>query len=643
MKKLIAVFLCIVMVVSYSCFGVFAAGDDFEASAEDVFNYISLAVSPSVSSTSAYSEVSVDLSIDCNPGFSVMILNLDYGSENIALKSVECKVNGVSAEFSNQSGASTLAFYHLDSDCTEVGTLATLTLSIGAFSGDAQIVVSAEEGNICNNDAQPIDAEFISGVIHVSCNHTYIYEGRTEPSCSKEGEIRYICTICNAVKTTPIDKTAHVARGGEETVEEADCDTEGVMAQVCLYCSQPIEGTIRKTPALGHDYEGKEFIVTKEPTCTEDGSHYRNCNTCGYKYVEAIKALGHDNGSWRTTYPADCVNVGVASRYCDRCDFVLETKETPLGEHFMDWAVTKEPTCSEVGLKEYLCVVCGEEKSGSETIPALGHTAADEIIVREPTCSENGLAETRCEDCNHLISSREIEKTPHIKNSLTVITAPTSENEGAGEYRCKVCDEVVESVIIPVTNGVIYTETIPTLASKATTVKVFIKNNPGFSVGVVRIKYDVASLIFDGITTDNINADITVGTPAAGEIAVLISLPNALYTEDGLIFSLNFTLTRNASDCGLELFYDAQNDFSAENGDRVFFNMESGEIPILTFVRGDVDGDGNINTSDLAALKLYLAGASETVSEGADVDKSGVINTGDLASLKLHLAGVPQF
>lgn len=641
MKKITAILLCIIMLVACFPTGVFAATDDSQVSVEDIIDD-TVRVSLSSGSASAHNEVTLDLSLDSNPGFAVMILNLSYGSENISLKSVECNADGVSVEFSNESGASTLAFYHLGSDCTATGTLATLTFSIGAYSGDATVTVSAEEGDICNSNAEVVETQFTSGVISVACDHTYVYKGRTEPSCSKEGEIRYVCTICGNAIVTLIDKTAHLFSEEKQVITEPDCDTEGLEAPVCEYCFTIDEDNKDIVPALGHKYYG-DPIITKNPTCTEDGSQYQDCYVCNHREVTPITALGHDEGTWRTTYPADCVNSGLASLYCNRCDSVLETREKTVGQHLMAWAVTKKPTCSEEGLEEYLCLVCGGESSDSRTIAALEHTPGEEIVVKEPTCSQAGLAETHCKDCDFLMDSREIEKTEHIKNTLTVITAPTSTSEGAGGYRCKNCGETVETVTIPVTNGVIYIETTPTLAGKSTEVKVYVKENPGFSVGIVTVKYDVTSLIYDGVTADGITADITDGIPAAGEIAILVSLENAQYTENGLLFTLNFTITENAENGTLELSYDPQNDFSAENGDRVFFNMESGEIEILEFVQGDCDGDGLVNTSDLAALKLYLAGATETIETGADIDKNGKIDTGDLAGLKLHLAGVPQF
>ncbi|MBR2043489.1 MAG: hypothetical protein IJ946_04035 [Clostridia bacterium] len=54
---------------------------------------------------------------------------------------------------------------------------------------------------------------------------------------------------------------------------------------------------------------------------------------------------------------------------------------------------------------------------------------------------------------------------------------------------------------------------------------------------------------------------------------------------------------------------------------------------------GDANGDTIINTTDLATLKLYLAGISNSYIF-ADIDRNGELDTSDLASLKLKLAGI---
>lgn len=58
---------------------------------------------------------------------------------------------------------------------------------------------------------------------------------------------------------------------------------------------------------------------------------------------------------------------------------------------------------------------------------------------------------------------------------------------------------------------------------------------------------------------------------------------------------------------------------------------------------GDVNADGKVDTTDLATLKLFLAGATEESEINkieADLNFDGKVNTSDLASLKLKLAGL---
>jgi hypothetical protein len=61
---------------------------------------------------------------------------------------------------------------------------------------------------------------------------------------------------------------------------------------------------------------------------------------------------------------------------------------------------------------------------------------------------------------------------------------------------------------------------------------------------------------------------------------------------------------------------------------------------IVSAVLGDVNGDGKVDTVDLAALKLYLAGMGTLNEKNADLNADGKVDTVDLASLKLSLAGM---
>ena len=86
---------------------------------------------------------------------------------------------------------------------------------------------------------------------------------------------------------------------------------------------------ITVTDGTTHEHSLGEWIVTKEPTCTEGGYWECYC-ACGYIEVGIVPALGHDfvNG--------DCI----------RCDATLESKfeDVPAGAFYFDpveWAVGK--------------------------------------------------------------------------------------------------------------------------------------------------------------------------------------------------------------------------------------------------------------------------------------------------------------
>ena len=84
--------------------------------------------------------------------------------------------------------------------------------------------------------------------------------------------------------------------------------------------------------AAAHEHSFGEWTVTREATCTEDGSRERVCE-CGEKETEVIAALGHDfvNGE------------------CSRCDAEMDAafEDVPVGSFYFDpvqWAVDEEIT-----------------------------------------------------------------------------------------------------------------------------------------------------------------------------------------------------------------------------------------------------------------------------------------------------------
>lgn len=62
------------------------------------------------------------------------------------------------------------------------------------------------------------------------------------------------------------------------------------------------------------------------------------------------------------------------------------------------------------------------------------------------------------------------------------------------------------------------------------------------------------------------------------------------------------------------------------------------EIPMLSNIKGDINGSGAVDTKDLTRLMKYIAG-SDVVAYGPDLTGNGIVDTKDLSRLMKFLAG----
>ena len=64
------------------------------------------------------------------------------------------------------------------------------------------------------------------------------------------------------------------------------------------------------------------------------------------------------------------------------------------------------------------------------------------------------------------------------------------------------------------------------------------------------------------------------------------------------------------------------------------------EIPVLDYLRGDINGDGAVDTKDLTRYQKYLAdGSTPVVEKALDVNGDGGPGVDDLVRLLKYLAG----
>ncbi len=235
---------------------------------------------------------------------------------------------------------------------------------------------------------------------------------------------------------------------------------------------------------------------------------------------------------------------------------------------------------------------------------------------------------------------------------IATITATTV--DGGYTATCAVTVNALETDV-PVDENAPYVavSSIKTTGGNTVTVEVSIKNNPGFVSLGLEIDYDSEYL-----TLTNVKAESSVGATYTGSqtystIPYYVgwkSTSNIYY--DGVLATLTFEIAQNAPDGNYPLrlsYYTGRNgnytDGFDVNYDESFeplgLSYVNGNIAVVSYTPGDIDGSGTVNDRDATYLLRYLAGWEQTgiIENALDVDGSGTVNDRDATTLLRYLAG----
>ena len=147
------------------------------------------------------------------------------------------------------------------------------------------------------------------------------YEVISEVSCTEDG--KKVCKRCGHEEITPM--TGH---DYEQTdIVFSSCTEQGSMTEICTLCGDEKTEIIT---ALGHKYQ----YETVDPTCTDDGHKTGVCQRCGDISDETIPAIGHDYpDEWTLVNESTIAREGLQTKTCMRCGLVLSEilpKKSPL-------------------------------------------------------------------------------------------------------------------------------------------------------------------------------------------------------------------------------------------------------------------------------------------------------------------------
>ncbi len=235
----------------------------------------------------------------------------------------------------------------------------------------------------------------------------------------------------------------------EETViKESDCKNHGVKQLCCPDCKNPA-GSPEELPLAEHKYG--DWVITKEPTDTEEGKRERVCSGCGNKEEEVILKTNcnHSVINEVITKEPTCTQVGIKKSVCEYCGQVIDDNiEVPVTEHsFGAWTVTKQPTYKQDGKRERSCSTCGKAESQKVSALVCSH---DKVVEthKDPTCTKQGYDSTTCQTCGKVISHTVIE-AQHTPGEPETVDA-TCTQEGYTVQKCLKCGEELSKSVLPV-------------------------------------------------------------------------------------------------------------------------------------------------------------------------------------------------
>lgn len=354
--------------------------------------------------------------------------------------------------------------------------------------------------------------------------HTHTWdegEDVVKATCTGAGQKKYTCTDCGDTKTVAVKSLGHDYK--LVRTEDATCTSPAILHYECSRCKDTVDQEDKDHPALGHDWEQTEKgnvckrcglshehswdegTVTKEATCTEDGTKTYTCTLCGETKTETVPATGH---KWKykitgsNSSVCECANCGITKEHnftirsndpkdikdptcteagqviyicsdCGRRKWFREKETRPaLGHDWKDngdgtatcqregcgkkhthtWdegEVTKDATCTEDGVKTYTCTYKGCSLTKTEPVAATGHQHTEVRDAKEATCKEEGYTgDIYCTDCGQKVSSgKTVTKKDHDWDEGVTVTEATCGHTGEKRYTCKTCGETKTEVI----------------------------------------------------------------------------------------------------------------------------------------------------------------------------------------------------
>ena len=222
--------------------------------------------------------------------------------------------------------------------------------------------------------------------------------------------------------------------GSAVITKQPTCTSEGTKTKTCTQCGATVTETIAK---LSHSYT----TTVVAPTCTTDGYTLHKCSVCGTSYKDSTtKATGHSYGNSVVTKQPTCTSEGTAIKTCTKCNATV-TETIPKTSHkYADTVVA--PTCTVDGYTLHKCSVCGTSYKDNTT-KATGHSYGNSVVTKQPTCTSEGTAIKTCTKCNATVTEKLPAKGHTAVTDKGYPATCTTAGKTDGSH-CSVCNTVIK-------------------------------------------------------------------------------------------------------------------------------------------------------------------------------------------------------
>ena len=222
--------------------------------------------------------------------------------------------------------------------------------------------------------------------------------------------------------------------GSAVITKQPTCTSEGTAIKTCTKCNATVTETIAKT---SHKYV--DTVVA--PTCTTDGYTLHKCSVCGTSYKDSTtKATGHSYGNSVVTKQPTCTSEGTAIKTCTKCSATVTETIAKTSHKYVDTVVA--PTCTTDGYTLHKCSVCGTSYKDSTT-KATGHSYGNSVVTKQPTCTSEGTKTKTCTKCNATVTEKLPAKGHTAVTDKGYPATCTTAGKTDGSH-CSVCNTVIK-------------------------------------------------------------------------------------------------------------------------------------------------------------------------------------------------------